>query len=332
MRTKIVGIGHYVPERIITNKYLETLMDTSDDWIRERSGIVERRWAVHGVDTPATMGVKAALQALERANLKPSDVDFIIFATLSPDFFFPGSGVLVQQQLGIGTVGALDIRNQCSGFVYGLSIADAYIRSGMYKTILLIGSEVQSVGLDLSTRGRNMSVLFGDGAGAAVLQGTDDENSGILSSHLHSQGEFAEKLYLREPSTRNAIRFYDGFLEDYDGIYPQMDGTFVFKNAVTRFEEVIIEALKANNLTTNDIDIFVPHQANLRITQMVQRKLGLRDDQVYSNIHKYGNTTAATIPICLSELWEQGRLKDGTMVALAAFGSGFTWASTLMKW
>ncbi len=332
MRTKISGLGHYVPEQVITNADLEKMMDTSDDWIQERTGIRERRWAEIGKDTTANMGVKAARMALEKANLTPNDVDFIIFATLSSDYFFPGSGVLVQKELETDTIGALDIRNQCSGFLYGLSVADQYIKTGMYKTILLIGSEIQSIGLDLTTRGRNTAVLFGDGAGAAVLQGTEEPDKGVLSTHLHSQGEYAEMLMLREPSTRHAHRMYDGILDDVDGIYPQMNGNFVFKHAITRFSEVIVESLQANNYTPDDIDMFVPHQANLRITRFVQKKLGLANDAVYSNIEKYGNTTAATIPIALSELVTNKKIKDNNLVALAAFGSGFTWASALIRW
>ena len=331
-KSRITGLGHYVPERVVTNAELETMMDTSNEWIIERTGIEERRFAKPGEDTTSTMGTKAALMAIERAGLQVDDIDFIVFATLSPDYFFPGPGVMVLKQLGMKrTVGALDVRNQCSGFLYALSVADQFIRTGMYKNILVIGSEVQNIVLDMSTRGRNTAVLFGDGAGAAVLSRSDNEN-GILSTHLHSEGEHAEKLYLKSPGTHAAKFIYEGITEDYDAITPVMDGSFVFKNAVVRFQEVIMESLLANNLTPNDLDMFVPHQANLRITQFVQRQMRLPEEKVYSNIQKYGNTTAATIPIALSELWEQGRLKDGDLIVLAAFGSGFTWASALMRW
>ncbi|MFN8258690.1 MAG: beta-ketoacyl-ACP synthase III [Bacteroidales bacterium] len=331
LNSKIVGAGHYLPERVVTNKDLEALMDTSDEWIKERSGIEERHYYTFGVDTTANMGTKAARIALERAGLKPSDVDFIVFATLSPDYYFPGSGVLVQKELGIGTIGALDIRNQCSGFIYGISIADQYIKTGMYKTVLVIGSEIHSNGLDLTTRGRAVAVLFGDGAGAVVLQAEENPKKGILSTHLHSEGEFADVLCVKAPGNFTEKKFYDGMLEDYAMITPYMDGQLVFKNAVTRFSEVISEALVKNGYTKEDIDMLVVHQANLRICQFLQKQLRLPDEKVYNNIQKYGNTTAATIPIILSELWEQNRIKPNDLFMLAAFGSGFTWASALVR-
>jgi 3-oxoacyl-[acyl-carrier-protein] synthase III len=332
LQSRIVGAGHYLPERVVTNFDLEKLMDTSDEWIKERSGIEERRFATFGVDTTANMGTKAARIALDRAGLKPEDVDFIIFATLSPDYYFPGPGVTVQKELGIGTIGALDIRNQCCGFVYGLSVADQYIKTGMYKTILVIGSEIHSNGLDLTTRGRNVAVLFGDGAGAVVMQPETDPKRGVLSTHLHSQGEFADVLCVKAPGNFRETKFYPGMMEDFEMITPQMDGQLVFKNAVSRFAEVIMEALEANNLKKEDIDMLAVHQANLRICQFLQRQLRLPDEKVYNNIQKYGNTTAATIPIILSELWEQDRLKPNDLLMLAAFGSGFTWASALIRW
>jgi 3-oxoacyl-[acyl-carrier-protein] synthase-3 len=332
LNSKIVGVGHYLPERVVTNFDLEKMMDTSDEWIRERSGIEQRRFAKFGVDTTANMGTKAARMALDRAGLKPDDVDFIVFATLSPDYYFPGPGVTVQQELGIKTVGALDVRNQCSGFLYGLSVADQFIKTGMYKTILVIGSEIHSNGLDLTTRGRAVSVLFGDGAGAVVMQAETDPTKGILSTHLHSQGEFADVLCVKAPGNFKELKFYPGMLEDFDMITPQMDGQLVFKNAVTRFYEVINEALVANNYTKEDVDMLVVHQANLRICQFLQRQMRLPDEKVYNNIQKYGNTTAATIPIILSELWEQNRIKPNDLYALSAFGSGFTWASALIRW
>jgi 3-oxoacyl-[acyl-carrier-protein] synthase III len=332
LQSKIVGAGHYVPERVVTNFDLEKLMDTSDQWIKERSGIEQRRFATFGVDTTANMGTKAARIALDRAGLKPDDVDFIVFATLSPDYYFPGPGVSVQHELGIRTVGALDVRDQCCGFIYGLSVADQFIKTGMYKTILVIGSELQSNGLDLTTRGRGVGVLFGDGAGAVVLQAETDPKKGILSSHLHSQGEFADLLCAKSPGNFKEKKFYPGISEDFEMITPQMDGQAVFKHAVTRFGEVIGEALAANNYTKEDLSMLVVHQANLRICQFLQKQLRLPDEKIYNNIQKYGNTTAATIPIILSELWEQDRLKPNDLVMLAAFGSGFTWASSLIRW
>ncbi len=332
--SKITGVGHYVPDNIVTNFDLEKLMDTSDEWIRERTGIRERRfYTPPEKGSTAKMAYKASLVAMKRANVTPDDIDAIVFATLSPDFYFPGSGVLLQHMLGMGTKPAIDVRAQCSGFIYALSIADQFIKTGMYKRILVIGSETQSIALDLTTRGRGMGVLFGDGGGAAVLEATEEEGKGILSTHLHSQGEFADVLCIREPGTNEkGHSVYENQHLEFDKISPQMDGQLVFKNAVKRMPEVTMEALKANNLTTADIDMFLPHQANLRISQMVQKFLRLPDDKVYNNIQKYGNTTAATIPILLSELWEQGRIKDGQLFALAAFGSGFTWASALIRW
>ncbi|MEQ9424792.1 MAG: beta-ketoacyl-ACP synthase III [Cyclobacteriaceae bacterium] len=333
-RTIIKGVGHYVPDNVVTNKDLEKVMETTDEWIVERTGIHERRHIPKDSDdSPSTMGTKAARVALERAGLTPDDVDFIIFATLSPDYYFPGPGVMVQEQLGIKKVGALDVRNQCSGFVYSLSVADQFIKTGMYKTILVIGSENHSGGLDMTTRGRNVSVIFGDGAGAVVLQASPDDNRGILSTHLHSEGKHAEELALIGPSTGRWVpEIIEANDEEDISYYPYMNGNFVFKHAVTRFMEVIGEALATNGYKPDDIDLLIPHQANLRISQFVQKKMGLRDDQVFNNIMKYGNTTAASIPIAMSEAWEEGKIKEGSLICLAAFGSGFTWASALMRW
>jgi 3-oxoacyl-[acyl-carrier-protein] synthase-3 len=309
-------------------------METNDEWIQERTGIKERRHVVKGEDTTTSMGVKAAKIAIERAGISKDDVDFVIFATLSPDYYFPGPGVLVQRDLGLKTVGALDIRNQCSGFVYALSVADQYIKSGMYKNILIIGSELHSHGLDMTTRGRGVSVIFGDGAGAAIISREEDLTKGILSTHLHSEGQHAEELSLVAPGMGK--RWVTDIIADNDpndeSYYPYMNGQFVFKNAVVRFSEVINEGLQANNLEVSDIDMLIPHQANLRISQFIQQKFKLTDDQVYNNIQKYGNTTAASIPIALTEAWENGKIKSGDTVVLAAFGSGFTWASAIIKW
>ncbi len=331
--TRIAGTGFYVPDNVVTNHDLEKMMDTNDAWIQERTGIQERRWVPKGSeDTPSVMGTKAARKAIENAGLEPKEIDFIVFATLSPDYYFPGPGVQVQKQLGINNVGALDVRNQCSGFVYGLSVADQFIKTGMYKNILLIGSELHSQGLDKTPRGRGVSVIFGDGAGAVVLQRTEEEGKGILTTHLHSQGEHAEELALIGPNTTHWV---PEIMEENDpndtSYYPYMNGNFVFKHAVTRFQEVIHEGLKATNLKPSDIDLLVPHQANLRISQFIQQKMGLSDDQVFNNIMKYGNTTAGSIPIALSEAMQQGKAKEGDLVCLAAFGSGFTWASALIR-
>jgi 3-oxoacyl-[acyl-carrier-protein] synthase-3 len=332
--SKIIGLGYFVPENVVTNDDLSELMDTNDEWIQERTGIKERRHVIKGEDTTSSMGVKAARIAIERAGIDKDEIDFIVFATLSPDYYFPGPGVLAQRDLGIKTVGAIDVRNQCSGFVYGISLADQYIKSGMYKNVLVIGSELHSGGLDMTTRGRGVSVIFGDGAGAVVLTREEDNSKGILSTHLHSEGEHAEELSLIAPGMGK--RWVLDILKDNDpddeSYFPYMNGQFVFKNAVVRFSEVIMEGLKANNLEPKDIDMLIPHQANLRISQFIQHKMRLGDDQVYNNIMKYGNTTAASIPIALTEAWEQGKIKEGDLVVLAAFGSGFTWGSAIIRW
>jgi len=346
--TKIAGVGYYVPKNVVTNNDLLQYMDTSDAWIQERSGIKERRYADKTGETTTTMGVEAAKIAIERAGITAQDVDFIIFATLSPDYYFPGCGVLVQRAMKMKEIGALDIRNQCSGFVYALSVADQFIKTGMYKNILVVGSEKHSFGLDFSTRGRNVSVIFGDGAGAVILQPTEKQGQGILSTHLHSDGESAEILAMYNPGTHSnhwvkepvadfgkaemGKMFMTHEMIDNAQNFPNMDGPAVFKKAIVKFPEVIIEALEKNNLSPKDIDLLIPHQANLRIAQFVQQKLGLTDEQVFNNIDKYGNTTAASIPIALCEAWEKGKVKEGDLLCLAAFGSGFTWGSALLRW
>ncbi|WP_010252942.1 3-oxoacyl-ACP synthase III family protein [Myroides injenensis] len=333
-RSKISGLGYYVPENVVTNDDLAKIMDTNNEWIVERTGIHERRHKKLKEDTTSGMGVKASKIAMERAGIEPQDIDFIVFATLSPDYYFPGPGVLLQRELGMGTIAALDIRAQCSGFIYALSVADQYIKTGMYKNILVVGSEVHSAGLDMTTRGRGVSVIFGDGAGAAVLSRSENESEGILSTHIHSQGEHAEELALIAPGMGG--RWVTDILEDNDpddvSYTPYMNGQFVFKNAVVRFSEVINEGLEANDLNISDIDMLIPHQANLRISQYIQQKFGLSDDKVFNNIQKYGNTTAASIPIALTEAWEAGKIKKGDLVVLAAFGSGFTWGSVILRW
>ncbi len=329
--TRITGLGHYVPDKIITNDYLSTVMDTNHEWIVERTGIEERRWIDPAKDTVANMAAKATRMALERARLTEKDIDFIVLATITPDYFFPGSGVLLGRELGLEGVPALDIRNACSGFIYALSVADQFIKSGMYKTILVVGAEIQSTALDVSTRGRNTAVIFGDGAGAAILQPSD--KPGILSTHLHADGRYAEDLYIKDPgsSRPNSERQPDQ-ISDTTTFKVVMNGNQVFKHAVVKFMEVIVEALEANALTKEDINLLVPHQANLRISQYIQGKLGLSDDQVYNNIMRYGNTTAASIPIAMSEAWAEGKIRENDLICLAAFGSGFTWASALIRW
>ncbi|MFV8224661.1 3-oxoacyl-ACP synthase III family protein [Christiangramia aquimixticola] len=334
-QTKIAGLGKYVPENVVTNDDLSKLMDTNDEWITERTGIKERRHIKEGDgNTTAVMGVKAAKIAIERSGISKDDIDLIVFATLSPDYYFPGCGVQVQEMLEIDTCPALDVRNQCSGFIYAVSVADQFIKTGMYKNVLVIGSENHSGGLDFTDRGRSVSVIFGDGAGAAVLTRSDHNGQGILSTHLHSEGKHALELSLKGPSTNHWVPQIIEENPQGDDIpyYPYMNGQFVFKNAIQRFSEVINEALQSNGLGVADINLLVPHQANLRISQFIQQKFKLKDEQVFNNIQKYGNTTAASIPIALTEAWEEGKVKEGDIVVLAAFGSGFTWGSAILKW
>ncbi len=332
--SRISGLGHYVPDQVVTNDDLAKLMDTNDAWIQERTGIKERRHIKKGDgNSTSIMGVKAATLALENAGLTSEDIEMVVFATLSPDMYFPGGGVQVQDLMGMGTVPALDVRNQCSGFVYAISVADQFVKTGMYKNVLVIGSENHSGGLDFTDRGRSVSVIFGDGAGAAVVSRNETGTGGILSTHLHSEGKHKDELSLQGPSTNYWVPeiIADNPQENIP-YYPYMNGPFVFKNAIVRFSEVIKEGLEANGLSVSDIDMLIPHQANLRISQFIQKKLQLGDDQVYNNIQKYGNTTAASIPIALSEAWEKGKIKEGDLVVLAAFGSGFTWGSVIIRW
>lgn len=347
----IKGIGFYVPENVVTNKDLERHMDTTDEWIQERTGIQERRYITRHKESTSTTGTRAAENALADADMAAEEIDMIIFATLSPDYYFPGCGVLLQRNLGLTKkeIPALDIRNQCSGFVYGLSVGDAFIRSGTYRNILLVGAETHSMGLDYSTQGRNVTVIFGDGAGAVVLSATEETNRGILETRIHANGEFAEELAMINPGSHGGVHAEDPGMYGYeeaefgetfvsqkmltDGMFfPNMNGQLVFKNAVVKFPEVINEVLAAIGLTSGDIDLLVCHQANLRISQFVQKIMGLKDEQVWNNIQRYGNTTAASIPIALCEAYQAGRVKKGDLVCLAAFGSGFTWGASLIRW
>lgn len=351
MRSKIAGMGYYVPERVVKNSELESMMDTTDAWIQERTGIQERRFGVAHKETTTTMGARAAEAAILNAGIDKDEIDFIIFATLSPDYYFPGCGVLVQRELGITSTecGALDIRNQCSGFIYALSIGDQFIKTGKYKNILIVCSEMHSMGLDFSSRGRNVTVIFGDGAGAVVLQPTYEANKGILTTHLHADGTHAEELAMINPGSHGGKHigkeqfgfpdesipgeiFITQSMVDDGLLYPTMNGQLVFKTAVVKFPEVIAEALANAGLKSEDIDLFIPHQANLRISEFVKRKLNLSDEKVYNNIQKYGNTTAASIPIALCEAWEEGKINSGDLICLASFGSGFTWGSALIRW
>ena len=331
-RSRILGIGSYVPSRVVTNQDLTQWMETSEEWIVERTGIRERRWVEDGSGVGSSdLGVEAARRALEAAELPKEKIQMVVFATLSGDAEFPGTGVFLQRKLGLPPMPVLDVRQQCTGFIYGLSVADQFIRTGMVDYVLVVGAEVRSSGLDRTTRGRDVTVLFGDGAGAAVVGPADDDRRCILSAHLYADGNGAEDLWIPRPSSAHFPRLGPKDLED--GLhYPKMDGRKVFKSAVSRMPEVVKEALARNGVTLADLAMLVPHQANLRINEFVQRSLGLPDDKVYNNIQKYGNTTAATIPLCLDELLHAGRIKRDDLVCLVAFGAGFTWASMLIRW
>lgn len=331
MRARITGTGFYVPDNVVTNFDLEKIMDTSDEWIRERTGIIERRFVDSEIGSSG-LGAEATKRALEKANCRAEDIDFIIFATLSPDYVFPGSGVFLQEKLGIKDIGALDIRNQCTGFIYGLSIADQYIKSGMYKRVLVVGGEIHSTGLDLSTRGRDVAVLFGDGAGAVIVEPSEDDEYGILSTHLHADGRYANELSSPDPGSIKRTRLTAEMIAN-GTVYPYMNGRQVFKHAVVKFCGAIQECLEANNVAPEQVKLVIPHQANLRITEAVAQRFGWKvNEQVFSNIHKYGNTTAASIPIAIDEAITEGKINRGDYVVLVAFGSGFTWASALIRW
>jgi 3-oxoacyl-[acyl-carrier-protein] synthase-3 len=336
IRSVIRSVAHYVPERKVSNDDLSKVMETSDAWITERTGIKERRFIERGDISTADLGERAARAALEQAKWSAQDVDLIVFATLSPDYYFPGVGVMMQQRLGCRTIPALDIRAQCSGLVYGLSVIDGYVKSRQAKKVLLVCAEVQSPVLDMTTRGRDMAVLFGDGAGALAIEAVEENGSrlmqrGISDSVLGSDGSGADVLCMKTPGTATP-----GFLRSEDiaeaRIHPYMDGKTVFKNAVTRLCETAATLLQRNGITPGDIDLIIPHQANLRINEMVRSQLGLAPERVFNNIQRYGNTTAATIPICMSEAVAEGKLKDGDLVMTLAFGAGFTWGGNLIRW
>jgi len=332
--SKITGIGKFLPSNCVTNNDLAKLIDTSDDWIKQRTGIRERRWVDNG-ESATDLGLKAAHAAIENAGIDKSDLDMIIFATLSPDHFFPGNACFLQEKLGVPEIPALDVRQQCTGFIYALSIADLYIRSGQYKNILLVGAEVHSKGLDKSDRGRNVTVLFGDGAGAAIISRTQVNDSSkdahIISTHLHSDGQFARELWVESPGFGTGNEMITHSEIDEGMQFPEMNGRKVFTHAVKRMCEVIVEGLKFNKIAIDDVDFFVFHQANLRINEMVANELRIPPGKVFNTIEKYGNTTAATIPIGLVDAREAGVLKPGMLVGSAAFGSGFTWGSSFFR-
>jgi 3-oxoacyl-[acyl-carrier-protein] synthase-3 len=332
-RARIAGIGSYVPEWVVRNDDLRQWMDTSDEWIQERTGIQERRWVpFHSGIGSSDLGLEAARRALADAGLEPKDVQMLIFATLSPDHEFPGTGVFLQRKLDVPAgCAVLDIRQQCTGFIYGLAIADQFIQTGMYDRILVVGAEVHSTGIDISTRGRDVAVLFGDGAGAAVVMPATDDRSRILSTHLHADGRHAEDLWIELPSSKMKPQCEARhFPEDSTRHYPQMKGKQVFKHAVTRMPEAIFEAMARNGKTLADLKMLVCHQANLRINEFAAKLMGIPEDKVFNNIQRYGNTTAASIPLALDECRRLGKIDKGDLVCLAAFGAGFTWGSALL--
>jgi 3-oxoacyl-[acyl-carrier-protein] synthase-3 len=330
-RAIISGIGHYVPPQVVTNFDLEKIMNTSDEWIQQRSGIQTRRYAENGIGS-SDLAYEAALKAIENAGLDKSEIDFIVAATLSPDHYFPGIGVMIQARLGLPGIGALDIRNQCSGFIYALSVADQYIRTGTYKKILLCAAEVQSHSMDYSDEGRDLAVLFGDGGAAVVLEPhADDDGRGILSTHLFADGRFVQDLWMENPSSKRKPTFTAQMFAE-GTFFPKMNGKNVFKNASERMPEAVEVALRHNGLTNHDVSLLIPHQANDRISQMVARKLQIPIEKVARNIDRFGNTTAASIPIALDEAVKNGRVKTGDIVVMTAFGSGYTWASAVIRW
>jgi len=328
-KSKIIGMGFKVPDNIISNDDLSKMMDTSDEWIQSRSGIKERRWATEEVTT-SDLALSAANNAIKNAEINNKEIDLVIVGTLSSDYFFPGVSAQLQEKLNLNLIGAFDIKAACSAFIYSLSIADQYIKTGAAETILVVGAETQTKLIEKSSEGRDVAVLFGDGAGAAIVQRSDDESQ-ILSTHLHSQGKDLKNLWMEAPGTSKGSWFKENKF-DQKKFTPKMNGREVFKNAVKRFPEVIHEALDHNNLDFNDIKLIIPHQANYRISEAVAKKLEVGMDKVYSNIHKYGNTTAASIPIALTEAVYSKKINKGDLIILAAFGAGYTWASAAIKW
>ena len=329
-RSRILGLGRFLPERRVTNFDLANMFETSDEWIQQRSGIVERRYADEGVYC-SDLALEATQRALENAKIKVEDVDFIILATLSPDYHFPGTACYLQKKLGLPEVGCLDIRNQCSGFLYSLAVADAFVRIGMYERILVVGSEVHSSALNYTKEGRDVTVLFGDGAGAAIVGPSEDPERGILSSHLHADGRYADALKMEVWDISRKPYITHESVEEGQ-IWPKMKGREVFRMAVTKMPEVIEEALAFNRLSLDQVKLFVPHQANLRINQFTAAKLEVPEEKFFSNIDKYGNTTAGSIPIALGEALEQGAFGDGDLIVMVAFGAGFTWGATVIRW
>jgi 3-oxoacyl-[acyl-carrier-protein] synthase-3 len=330
-RSKIVGTGMYVPDGVVTNQDMTQWMDTSDEWIRQRSGIEERRWVEPGTP-PSELGEKAVRRALDDAGLEPSDLDCIVLATLSAEADFPGTSYFLQARLGLDETPCFDLRAQCSGFLFSLGVADSFIRAGQFERVLVVGCEIHSAGLDRSTAGRDVTVLFGDGAGAVILEANSDDSdpAGILECRMHSEGQHAKKLWLEAPSCALYPRMTHELIEE-GRVWPKMDGRFVFKNAVTRMPQVLHEALNATSLKVGDIDWFLFHQANLRINEFVAKQMELPPEKCPSNIQRYGNCSAAAIPMLLDEIRRDGRAKPGQLVAMTGFGSGFTWGSAIVR-
>ena len=330
-RTAILGVGHYVPSKVVTNDDLAKLIDTSDEWIQQRTGIKERRYIEESGIGASDLAVPAVQMACKNAGIEVSDIDAIIFATLSPDHEFPGSGVFLGDKLGLGGVPAMDVRNQCSGFLYGLQVANAWVKTDTYKRIALVGAEVHSTGIDFSDEGRDVTVLFGDGAACAILGPTTDENQGVLDVEIHADGSGAKELWIEAPASNHMPRITHEMIDDRR-IWPSMNGRQVFRWATTKMPEVAKSVLDRNGFTAADVDLLVPHQANKRINEFVAQKLELPPEKVMHNIQKYGNSTAASIPLALSEAIQEGRAKKGDLILLAAFGSGFTWGASLLRW
>jgi 3-oxoacyl-[acyl-carrier-protein] synthase-3 len=333
VRSKVVGTGMYVPDRVVTNDELSALMDTSNEWIQQRTGIEERHWIVPGEQGPADLGRNASVAALEQANLEVSDIDLILLATLSPQHEFPGTSFFIHEMMDAGEIPCIDLRAQCSGFLYAMNMADGLIISGKYKRVLVLGVEVHSTGLDVTTRGRDVAVIFGDGAGAVILEANDDasDDSGILEVRLHAEGKHARRLWIEAPTSSVQPRISHEMIDD-GRTFPTMEGRYVFKHAVSRMPEVLIETLNAASTKLEDIDLFLFHQANLRINESVSQRMGIPPEKIFNNIMTYGNCSAASLPMLLAEVTRSGRLERGQLVSLTAFGSGFTWASALIRY
>jgi len=327
----IKDITFYVPDKILTNDDLSQLMDTSDEWIRTRTGIQERHIVGDSGEGPVDLAVKASKKLLDKTAMSKEDIDFVVFATSTSERYIPGSGSLFQHRMGLNNIGVLDIRQGCAGFVYAISVASQFIKSNCYKNILVIGAEVHSSQLDFDNDGRNVAVLFGDGAAAAMISSTNNQNKGILSCHLHSDGKYVDELGTRAPSSNFQGLLNEEMIKDRKH-HIHMNGREVFKHAVKRFPEVILEGLEHNNIKIEELGIVIPHQANFRITSAVQNRLGVDENKVFSNIHKYGNTTAASVGIALCEALEQKKISNNDIVVLAAFGAGFYWSSVIIRW